>query len=176
MKILIAKSGLHGKGLFASRNIKRGEVVFIIKGEKVNFLIDSTKKAAAAGLNWVGVGKNQWIDPINHCVFFNHSCDPNTGIKGRVTVVALRNIKKGEEVTFDYSLNEGDIFWRLKCNCGHKNCRKVIRSIQFVPKNIFEKRKSVVPRYYKKVFDRFHISKFKNEAELRKNWISFIRS
>ena len=83
MKIYIGKSKLHGKGLLASRDIKRGETVFTIKGKKVKFLIDSEKQAKIAGLNWVGVGKNEWIDPINHCVFFNHSCNPNSAIKGR---------------------------------------------------------------------------------------------
>src|SRR3989344_3628683 len=126
MKIYIGKSKLHGKGLLASRDIKRGETVFTIKGKKVKFLIDSEKQAKIAGLNWIGWGKNVWIYPVNYGLYFNHSCNPNSAIKGKVTVVALRNIEKDEEVTFDYSLNEADIFWHIKCNCGSKNCRKII--------------------------------------------------
>ena len=175
MKIYIGKSKLHGKGLLVSRNIKKGEVVFIIKGKKVNFLINNKKQAKIAGLNWVGVGKNEWIDPINHCVFFNHSCNPNSAIKGRVVVVAIRNIKKGEEITFDYSLNEADIFWHIKCHCGSKNCRKVIKSIQFLPQETFTKYISYIPKYYKRVFAKFNVSNFKNLKELRTEWIDFIK-
>lgn len=176
MKIYIEKSKLHGKGLLASKNIKRGETIFIIKGRKINFLIDSKKSAEVAGLNWVGVGKNEWVDPINHCVYFNHSCDPNTAIKGKVTVVALRNIKKGEEITFDYSLNESDIFWHIKCNCGSRNCRKTIKSIQFLPQKNFKISMSRIPKYYRQIFEKFNISNFKNFKELETAWLNFIKN
>ena len=139
-KIYIGKSKLHGKGLFASRNIKRGEVIFFVKGKKIKFFITDEKRAKVAGLNWVGVGKNEWINPEKeYSVYFNHSCNPNSAIKGRVTVVALRNIEKEEEITFDYSTTEGDIFWSMKCHCEEPNCRKTIRSIQFLPLKVFKK-------------------------------------
>lgn len=176
MKIYIGKSKLHGKGLFAAQDIKKGEIVFIIKGKKVNFLIDSEKSAKIAGLNWVGIGKNEWIDPINHCVYFNHSCDPNTAIKGKVTVVALRDIKKGEEITFDYSLNESDIFWHIKCNCGSKNCRKIIKSIQFLPQKNFERYIYRIPKYYRWVFSKFNSANFRNFKELKGAWLNFIKN
>lgn len=175
MKIHIGKSKLHGKGLFASRDIKEGEIIFIIKGKKISFLIDSIKSAKNAGLNWVGIGKNKWVDPINHCVYFNHSCNPNSAIKGKVTVVATRSIKKDNEVTFDYSLNESDIFWSIKCNCGEKNCRKTIRSIQFLSKKDFNKYLSNIPIYYRRVFKNFNISNFKSFNDLATAWLSFIK-
>jgi len=106
MKIYIDKSKLHGKGLFANKNIKKGEIVFIIKGKEKKFLINNKKQAEIAGLNWVGVGKNLWIDPDKYCIYFNHSCHPNTYLKGKVTVVAKKDIKPGEEISFDYSFNE----------------------------------------------------------------------
>ena len=175
MKIHISKRRLHGKGLFAIKDIKKGEVVFIIKGKEINFLIDSKKSARAAGLNWVGVGKNRWVDPINHCVYFNHSCNPNTAIKGTVTVVATRNIKKDEEVTFDYSLNESDIFWSIKCNCGSHNCRRIIKSIQFLPKKSYNKYLKNIPAYYRYIFERFNISNFRNNKDFKNAWLDFIK-
>ncbi len=175
MKIYIGKSKLDGKGLFAARKIKKGEIVFIIKGKKVKFLIDGEKQARIAGLNWVGIGKNEWIDPINHCIYFNHSCNPNSGIKGTVTVVALRDIKKNEEVTFDYSLDEADIFWHLKCNCNNTNCRKIIRSIQFLPHKIFNQRINSIPKYFQQVYKKYKISNFANEQELQEKWVNFLK-
>ncbi len=176
MKIYIGKSKLHGKGIFAKRDIKKGEIVFLIKGQKIKFLINNEKQAKIAGLNWVGIGKNEWIDPIKHCIYFNHSCEPNSAIKGKVTVVALRNIKKGEEVAFDYSLNEADIFWHIKCNCGSKNCRKIIKPIQFLSHKIFPKHVSHVLKYYKQVFKKFHVSNFKKQKDFKEKWVSFIKT
>jgi hypothetical protein len=176
MKIYVGKSKMHGKGLFAKRNIKKGEIVFIIKGKKVNFLISDKKRAEIAGFNWIGWGKNTWVDPVNYGIYFNHSCEPNTGIKGRVTVVALHNIKKDEEVTFDYSLNESDIFWHIKCYCNSKNCRKIIKSIQFLPHKIFNKQKNHIPKYFQRVFKKFNISNFQSYKELETKWLNFIKS
>ena len=177
MKIYIGKSKFDKKGLLAKKNIKKGEIIFIIKGKKINFLIDSFKKAKQAGLNWVGIGKNQWIDPEKHCVYFNHSCNPNSKIKGKVTVVAIRDIKKDEEVTFDYSFNESDIFWKLDkvCRCGSKNCRKVIKPIQFLSKKDFSKNISNIPKYFQKIYREFKIDNFKSEKDFKLKWLNFIK-
>ncbi|MFA5773251.1 MAG: SET domain-containing methyltransferase [Candidatus Paceibacterota bacterium] len=175
MKIYIGKSKLHGKGILAGRDIKKGEILFIIKGLKLNFLINNKEKAKIAGLNWIGFGKNIWVDPINYGFYINHSCNPNSAIKGRVTIVAIRNIKKDEEITFDYSLSEADIFWHIKCSCSSKNCRKTIKSIQFLPYKIFNKNISFVPKYFKQVFKNFNISNFENNDDFKDKWINFIK-
>jgi len=175
MKIHIGKSKLHGKGILASRDIKKRETIFIIKGKKVKFLINNKKQAKLAGWDWIGWGKNEWIDPENFGLYFNHSCNPTSVIKGRVTVVALQDIKKGEEITSDYSLNEADIFWHIKCTCGAKNCRKIIKSIQFLPRKVFNKYASHVPQYFKQVFRNFNLSNFKNSEELQSAWVNFLK-
>ena len=58
--------------------------------------------------------------------FINHSCDPNTYIRtiaGDRYVVALRAIRPGEEVTYDYCVNgDGDTAW--DCSCGSPACRR----------------------------------------------------
>lgn len=177
MKTYKGQSKLHGVGLFASRDIKRNEVVLVVRGEKIKFLIDSDEKAEIAELNWFGFSKNTWIGVSNNpCDFINHSCKPNVGIKGRVILVAINNIKKDEEINLDYSLNEADIFWSMKCNCGDKNCRKNIRSIQFLPKEVFKKYKQYIPQYFKDVFSDFNVLNFKNMKELKINWLNFLKS
>lgn len=62
---------------------------------------------------------------------FNHSCDPNAGIKGQILLVARRKIRAGEEICFDYETAEigksdGTPFY---CNCGSKSCRKKINGL-----------------------------------------------
>jgi hypothetical protein len=176
-KIYIGKSDLHGKGIFASKNIRKGEVIFTVKGEKINFLIDNKEQAKKAGLNWFGFGKNQWIDvENNYCNNLNHSCNPNSGIKNKIHIIALKNINKDEEITFDYSINEADIFWSFKCNCGHKNCRKNIKSIQFLSTDLYNKHKSFISRYYQMVYRRFNINHYKNTKDLKKEWINFLKT
>ena len=62
--------------------------------------------------------------------FFNHSCEPNAGIKGQIFLVAMQNIQKDEEVTFDYAMclheTKDAPQYRMECCCGRTNCRKVI--------------------------------------------------
>jgi hypothetical protein len=59
-------------------------------------------------------------------VYVNHSCDANCGIRGEITVVAMRDIKKGEEITQDYGLLYNEDY-SFKCNCGSKNCRGLLQ-------------------------------------------------
>ena len=58
----------------------------------------------------------------------NHSCDPNAGFRGPIHIVALRDIKAGDQVTIDYATcvsSELEAF-RMECACGSRACRGVI--------------------------------------------------
>jgi len=153
-KIYVGKSNIVGKGVFASQDIKRGEIVFIMKGDIVKLKIGSPSDTKI-GPNRVGIGRDLWIDPYVPFVFINHSCNPNAGIKGRITFVALRNIKRDEEVTFDYSIQDDDIYWKMDCVCGEKSCRKKIRTIQFLPKDVIKKYLPYIPTYFKKMYVKY---------------------
>jgi uncharacterized protein len=150
-KIYFGKSGIHGNGIFARKNIGKCETVFIAKGKMQKLNLD-TKDLAMSNPDMIGVEKNVWLDPsLLWGAFINHSCKPNTGIKGKVTFVALKNIKKDEEITFDYSISE-DSLWEMECNCGSKNCRRVIKSIKFLPEKKFKEYLPFIPTYFQKVY------------------------
>jgi uncharacterized protein len=149
-KFYVGDSKIAGRGLFAKRNIKKGEIVFIMKGEKVVMNGKNGQKILETP-NIMGVGKNEWIDPTEPYVFVNHSCEPNMSVKGRVTFVAIKDIKRDEELTFDYSISE-DSCWQLKCNCSSKNCRKIVRGLRHLPLSCFKKYQPVFPSYFKKVY------------------------
>lgn len=151
MKIYIGKSKIHGKGIFASKDIKKGEIIALIKGRVVNFLVKN-KKDAQHGPDWVGICHNTWIDPAEPFCYLNHSCNPNAGIKGKVETVALKNIKKDEEITIDYSITEETVNWKMKCGCGSKGCRKIIQSIQFLPTKTFNKYYPFIGTYFKNLY------------------------
>lgn len=152
-KIIVEKSKIHGKGIIANQDIKKGDTVFVIKGKLVHWTVNN-QKDSLYGSVWIGMSKHSWIDPDEPAVFLNHSCEPNCGIKGRLKVVALKDIRAREEITIDYSITEMDRLWYMKCDCGSKNCRKIIRSIQFLPKKIYNKYAPCVPTYFMKVYNR----------------------
>jgi len=69
--------------------------------------------------------------------FFNHSCDPNCGFKGQVFLVAMRDIRAGEEVTFDYCMTVSasvgsDMVFEMDCACGSPHCRKRITELDWM--------------------------------------------
>ena len=143
-KVYVAKTKNTGKGIFAGRSIKKGEYIFTVKGEYKKFTIKNQKDSDSwKCTNCIAISKEKWIDPFkeNFLTYTNHSCNPNAGLRGSRRFYAMRDIKVDEEITFDYSTSEIDTFWDLgvECKCGEKNCRKIIKSIQFLPKKTFEK-------------------------------------
>lgn len=148
-KIIYKTSSIHGRGIFVNKHIRKGEVVCIIKGRQM-FKVNQNKHDAMSHPDWVGFKKHNWVDPVPPYKYLNHSCEPNTAVKGHRTLVALKPIKNGEEVTIDYSIIEADPRWQMLCGCGSKNCRGIIESIQKLPTKIY---KSYLP-YISKDFQK----------------------
>ena len=95
--------------------------------------------------HYEGLEGAQTIPEINLIVnndasyFHNHSCDPNCWFSAAnsSTMVARRDIKPGEEITFDYGLQESaDFPWfedcAFECRCGTKRCRGRIRPTDWI--------------------------------------------
>jgi hypothetical protein len=55
----------------------------------------------------------------------NHSCDANLGIRGEITLVAMRDIRMDEELTHDWAMTDSDDY-TVECKCGSATCRKVL--------------------------------------------------
>ena len=58
----------------------------------------------------------------------NHSCEPNCGMRNATTIVAMRDIATGEELTFDYSMSDASNYDEFDCNCGTTLCRRHVRA------------------------------------------------
>lgn len=149
-KLYVKDSSIEGMGLFARRDIKKGEAVFIMKGHLITRHLDPQEY-----VNAVGIKKDIWIYPAYPFEYINHSCNPNLGMKGTVTFVALRDIKKDEELTFDYSISE-DSEWSMQCFCPEDSCRNVIRGIKYLPEPVFNRYLPYIPRYFQKVYWRYN--------------------
>jgi len=93
--------------------------------------------------------------------FFNHPCNPNSGLKiqnGKAILVAIKNIKSGEEITWDYSTTMNEDDWEMDCVCGSKNCRGRIRDFKYLPENVQQKyiNLRIVPKYILENLKRNH--------------------
>jgi hypothetical protein len=58
----------------------------------------------------------------------NHSCEPNCGMRNATTIVAMRVIAIGEELTFDYAMSDASDYDEFNCNCGTSLCRGRVRA------------------------------------------------
>ena len=150
-KYHVAQTGRTGRGVFAARRIAAGERIFAFTGTIVRAGYDSNY---LQGKRWLGVGPQTWVapDPRSPWGFINHACQPNCGFRGTVTIVAMKSIPAGTELTIDYSTTEEDPHWRMACQCGAAGCRKVIRNITSLPKGLVRKRWAYIPRYLQRVY------------------------
>lgn len=145
----------------AGENIKKGEVISDIKGE-MKFKVNKTLEDVFDNPDWVGVEKNVWIDPEKPYKFLNHSCDANTGVSGKVTLIALRDISEGEEITIDYSTIEADDRWNMNCGCGSDKCRKVIKSILDLSYEDYKRYDPYIPDAFRKIYHEKQVSEGSN--------------
>ena len=134
----VRKSGVHGYGGFAKRDLKKGTRVTEYLGDRIShkeadaryedhdendnhtflFIVDKRTVIDA------GVGGN-------NARFIDHQCDPNcesTIEKGHVWIETIRDVKKGEELGYDYQIgrekedpdNVDEVY---ACRCGSPKCR-----------------------------------------------------
>lgn len=133
--IQVQYMGETGMGLVAVDAIQAGEVVWQeLETETVEVFSSSQlqqlppEKARLA--YWDRVRNAYVITVDSDANFMNHSCDPNLGWAGEYTLVAMRDIAAGEEVTYDYATSDivginGQT--ELICLCGSSFCRTVIK-------------------------------------------------
>ena len=123
-----------GEGIFAKENVKKGEIL-AISGGYIFTSEECEKKPLELQQYVYQVEKYFYIGPkepsqIEDNYKFNHSCEPNAGVSGQLSLVSIKNIRKGEEVTFDYAMAhyhiKGTKPWKMKCECGKTACRKIM--------------------------------------------------
>jgi SET domain-containing protein len=125
--LVISHSKIDSEGCHTTAPIKKGTFVVEYTGPRITIkqadaLYDDHPRTYLFGLT---DGKHV-IDGEGVAAFINHSCDPNCEadeIKGRVWIIAARDIQAGEELTYDYNLYDGDLDDLSECLCGAPNCR-----------------------------------------------------
>jgi uncharacterized protein len=66
---------------------------------------------------------------------------------------AIRDIKKGEEITYDYATSETLNNWKMECKCGSKNCRKIISGEDYKKEDVIKKFNGHFMSYLQKLVD-----------------------
>ena len=134
----VGKSPIAGKGVFAKRKIPKGSRIIEYKGKrrKILDLLAEQSESHRANPYIFHLHESVVIDGAtrgNDARFINHSCEPNCEaytFDDRVYIYASRDIRRGEELTFDYQLRPAlsgtEIMQddeNYRCNCGSARCR-----------------------------------------------------
>jgi hypothetical protein len=123
-----------GKGLFASREFLPGERILILSGKRIG-LADAIAKGDRES-DAMQVGPTEYLDLEAPGVYTNHSCDPNAGIVHDNQLVALRLIRRSEEIRFDYSTTMDEDRWTMACDCRSPHCRRVVEDFDQLPDHV----------------------------------------
>ena len=113
MDVVIKKSKIKGKGVFAGRDFKKGEVV--LKWNPKILTKPEANKLTIKQKHYLYREKNEYFLMQSPEKYINHSCDTNTVAKNK-SDIAIRSIRKGEEITSSYPNIS------FKCKCGSKKC------------------------------------------------------
>lgn len=129
-----------GRGVFAISDIQKNEIVSAVGGyvmtlDEFGVLPEKLMHYPSQICEEMVFGVKK-VEEIDDAYYFNHSCDPNIGYGGQLFFRAMRLIKKGEELTFDYGMelfpsqtelpDDKPDFESYDCMCGKEGCRKKI--------------------------------------------------
>lgn len=139
----VRESGIHGKGVFAMRDFAEGETIMEYTGEVISWQ-EAQDRHPHDPSNpnhtfYFHIDDTRVIDGLrngNSAKWINHSCDGNCEadeVRGRIYIKALRNIRSGEELHYDYGLVTDERYTaklraEYPCWCGAKNCRGTLLS------------------------------------------------
>jgi SET domain-containing protein len=147
--IKVGKSKIEGLGLIATAFIPKGTVIWILDKNEKRLTLEELRKLPPDIQKLAYQDKDKYIITTDDSQYMNHSCNPNTWWIDDETLEAYRDIQPGEDVTYDYATAEIDDSFRSdwKCNCGAKNCRKIITAKDCLDTKFQKKYKGHLPSW-----------------------------
>ncbi|HET6521776.1 MAG TPA: SET domain-containing protein-lysine N-methyltransferase [Geminicoccaceae bacterium] len=116
-----------GHGIYAVEAVAAGEVLAVWGGRVAS---EDVLAAMSEPERWytLQVEEGLFLVPagpvVDDAELINHSCAPNAGLSGQITLVALRDIGVGEEVCYDYATTDASpLTMNFACACGERGCR-----------------------------------------------------
>lgn len=137
--IVVKESGLEGRGAYAARDIKAGEVIGVFGGIIIpeGRMEEISRTVPAEKLNidhamYIYPGFIMLHDYENGCdplCFVNHSCDPSAKVVSGIVLTAVRDIALGEEISWDYRATDdvGNWSYEFPCRCNTAKCTGWVR-------------------------------------------------
>ena len=124
-------SAIEGRGLFAAEAADAGEII-VIKGGYVMTTTERDKVGERLGPAEIQIGDGIFTGPVTEAereggmMHLNHSRDPNLDIQKQTVYVSMRDIAAGEELPFDYAMNDDEGYEAMVCNRVTPRCRGVV--------------------------------------------------
>lgn len=143
--ISVRNSKIHGKGVFAKRKITAGTCIIEYAGKRITEKQAVKRKEADADNPFhtfffsLDTGKMiDGDDQGNDARWINHCCAPNCEAreeKGKVFIYAVTDIRRGDELNYDYGLIIGERHTakakrNYECRCGASTCRGTMLALK----------------------------------------------
>ncbi len=138
-KYKVRSSGINGQGTFALRKIVRGEFITKLTGVPITRRkLYSTYPDIAHSDDPLQIAKDLFLLLNHDAKAINHSCEPNCCLRHVSDLYAMRDIRPGEELTYDYATTVGmNDEINMACNCQSLHCRQQIKTnILSLPKRL----------------------------------------
>jgi len=129
--LIIRSSSIHAAGCYTMRPVRKNTRIVEYGGRRIHKSEADELYSDRVVTYLFGVdGTNLVIDGYGTAMYINHSCDPNCETvehRGQIWIKAIRDIKPGEELTYEYNLYDSDED-NCDCYCGAKPCRGTMYS------------------------------------------------
>lgn len=144
-----------GRGVYARRRIRAGEVLAVWGGEVMPERRFGQLPPEVQRIS-VQVEEDLYLAPSREgpAEWFNHSCEPNAGMMGQIALVAMRDIEAGEEICYDYAMSDGSPYDEFECQCGAPNCRTRITGNDWRLPELWERYEGYFSPYLQRRIDR----------------------
>lgn len=155
-KVSVQKIPEMGRAVFAREPIHAGEIIAAFVGtvhraKKISELPNDPPDYMRDHV--IQIGEEEYLHGKGGLAeLINHSCDPNCGIKDLSKVVAMRDIKAGEQLTWDYAMTEDSDWYFPGCLCGSEACRGTIGPYRDIPKERKEKYRDFTSEWLRKKY------------------------
>jgi hypothetical protein len=150
-----------GHAVFAAEPISKGELIVVWSGTLVDGATLETYPASVRRYS-LQVEEDHFLVSLTDCEpsdYVNHSCSPNAGLSGQISLVAMRDIAPGEEITYDYAMSDGSAYDEFPCACGSPLCRGGVSSRDWMREDLWERYAGFFSPYLSARIDRLRASR-----------------
>lgn len=145
-----------GFAVFAREALAKDEIICVWTGRVVTYE-QMQALSPAEKSHTIQVDEGLYLAPLSAedepADYINHSCNPNAGIRGQISLVAMRPIAAGEEITFDYAMADSTPYDEFDCACGASTCRGRVSGDDWQRPELWQRYQGYFSAYLQKRID-----------------------